>query len=379
MTRVLVINAGSSSLKVSAIDVGTREPLASAQVDWGSDASRAPDRRAALSKAVDGLPSLEFDAAAHRVVHGGTRFREPVVVDDDVLAALDELSELAPLHNPVAVDTIRAQRALLPDVTAIAVFDTAFHATLAQDAFVYPLPWHWYADWGIRRFGFHGLSVAWSVRRAAELLDTSPGSLNLIVAHLGSGCSVTAVLGGASVATSMGLTPLEGLAMGTRSGSIDPGILVHVLTRRGVSPEGLNETLEHESGLLGISGSTGDVRGLVDAAARGDDRAQLALDIFVRRAAEEIAAAASNLPNLDALVFTGGIGENAASMRAAICERLAVVGVPDVDSRGVHDDALLAGGGESVAVLRIAAREDLVMAEAAAEIVSPQAKAGAAE
>ena len=207
--------------------------------------------------------------------------------------------------------------------------------------------------------------------RAAELLDATADSLNLVVAHLGSGCSVTAVLGGASVATSMGFTPLEGLAMGTRSGSVDPGVLVDVMRSHGVSAMSSNEVLEHESGLLGISGSTGEVRRLIDAAAGGDDRARLALDIFVRRAAEGIAAAASSLPRLDALVFTGGIGENSGPMRAAICARLAVLGVPPVDERGVAEDALLVGGSGSVAVLRVAAREDLVMADAAAELVAP--------
>ena len=368
MTRVLVVNAGSSSLKVSAIEVGTRDPLASAQAAWGSDATRAMDRLSSLEKALAGLPDIDFDVAAHRVVHGGTRFVAPVLVDDEVLDELETLSELAPLHNPVAIETIRAQLALRPELRAVAVFDTAFHATLAEDAFVYPLPWRWYDEWGVRRFGFHGLSVEWSVRRAAELLERAPDSLALLVAHLGSGCSVTAVLEGASVATSMGFTPLEGLAMGTRSGSVDPGALLYVMRRRGLTPDQLDAALEHESGLLGVSGQTGDVRPLLDTASRGDARARLALDIFVRRAAEGIAAAASSLPRVDGLVFTGGIGENAATIRAAICERLAVLGVSAIGASTVTDDAVLAHAGD-VAVLRITAREDLVMAEAAAALV----------
>jgi acetate kinase len=369
LTRVLVVNAGSSSLKVSAIEVGTREPIASAQAAWGSDATRATDRYSALENALAGLPDIDFDAAAHRVVHGGTRFVAPVVVDDAVLAELDGLSELAPLHNPVALDAIRAQLSLRPELRAVAAFDTAFHATLADDAFVYPLPWRWYDEWGVRRFGFHGLSVEWSVRRAAELLERAPDSLALVVAHLGSGCSVTAVLDGRSVATSMGFTPLEGLAMGTRSGSVDPGALLYVMRRRGLAPEQLDAALEHESGLLGVSGATGDVRTLLDNAGRGDERARLALAIFVRRAAEGIAAAASSLPRLDGLVFTGGIGENAATIRSAICARLAVLGVPAAGTSVVGDDAVLARTGE-VAVLRIAAREDLVMADAAAALIA---------
>jgi acetate kinase len=370
LTRVLVVNAGSSSLKVSAIEVGRREPAASAKADWGSDATRATDRQGALEHALDdlrraGVDADTFDVAAHRIVHGGTRFRAPVLVDSAILGQLDELSELAPLHNPVALETLRAQRASLPNLPAVAVFDTAFHATLPEEAFVYPLPWSWYADWGVRRFGFHGLSVEWSVKRAAELLATAPESLSMVVAHLGSGCSVTAVLGGQSVSTSMGLTPLEGLAMGTRAGSVDPGILLYVQRKHALDTDGLENVLEHESGLLGISGVTGDVRGLLEAAATGNARARLALDIFIRRAAEGIAAAASNLPRLDALVFTGGIGENAGTLRAAICQRLGVLGVPAVRSEPLTDDVLIEGGGEHAAVLRIVAREDLVMADAA--------------
>jgi acetate kinase len=367
---VLVINAGSSSLKVSVIEPGTREPLASAQADWGSDATRASDRQGALKTTLDSLPSGHFDGAVHRVVHGGTRFREPVLVDDKVLKALDDLSELAPLHNPIAVEVIRAQRSLLPDVPAVAVFDSGFHSSLPQEAYVYPLPWSWYEDWGIRRFGFHGLSVAWSARRAAELLDRSVESLSLVVAHLGSGCSVTAVHGGASAATSMGFTPLEGLAMGTRAGSVDPGALIYAMRSHGLDPDALETALEHESGLLGISGQTSDVRALMSSAAGGDARARLALKIFVRRAAEGISAAASSLPRLVALVFTGGIGENATVIRSEICARLAVLGVPKLDDREVREDEVLVSAAGQSAVVRVAAREDLVMAEAAATLIT---------
>ena len=353
------------------IEVGTREPVASAQAEWGSDATRAPSRGSALKQALARLPEMDFEAAAHRVVHGGTRFGEATIVDDEILKELDALSPMAPLHNPIAVETIRAQRELLPGLPAVAVFDTSFHATLPQAAYVYPLPWAWHAQWGVRRFGFHGLSVAWSMRRAAELLSTPAQSLSLIVAHLGNGCSVSSVAGGASVATSMGFTPLEGMAMGTRSGSVDPGVLIYVLREHGLDTGVLEETLVHESGLLGVSGLTGDMRQLLEAAAHGNDRAQLAIDVFVLRAAECIAAAATSLARVDALVFTGGIGENAATIRAAICARLAVLGVPRVPAEPVIEDAVLvAGGGREPAVLRIAAREDLVMAEAAAALIA---------
>jgi acetate kinase len=315
-----------------------------------------------------GVEPAALAAAGHRVVHGGARFVEPTRVDEAALAELDALGELAPLHNAVALDTLRAQRELLPGVPAVAAFDTAFHATLSEQAYVYPLPWAWYAEWGIRRFGFHGLSVAWSVRRAAELLGRGSRELCLIVAHLGSGCSVTAVEGGRSVSTSMGLTPLEGLAMGTRSGSVDPGILLHVLRERGLPADRLAEVLDHESGLLGISGISGDMRTVSEAAARGHQRARLAIDIFVRRAAAGIAVAATSLPRVDALVFTGGIGEHAADVRGAIVARLAPLDFEPLPEAQWFGDGVLSEPDSRVAVVRVEAREDIVIAEAAAKL-----------
>ncbi len=374
MTRVLVVNAGSSSLKMSAIELGRLEPLAATQIDWGSDATAVPDRRGTLTKAFatlaeQGYGADAFDLVAHRVVHGGTLFRAPTLIDENVIGELSSLEPLAPLHNPVAVWAMHAQRRIMPDLPADAVFDTAFHATLPGDGYVYALPWSWYAEWGVRRFGFHGISVTWSVRRAAELLGRPAADLSLIVAHLGNGCSVTAVRGGASVSTSMGLTPLEGLVMGTRAGSIDPGALLYAMREHSLDRSDLARVLDQESGLLGVSGLSGDVRMLVDAAGSGNDRARLALDIFVRRAAEEIAAAATSLEHLDALVFTGGIGENAAGLRAAICARLAVLGMPPVAVDSVDEDKVLAGGDGTVAVMRVEAREDLVIAEQAASAI----------
>ena len=374
MTRVLVVNAGSSSLKMSAIEVGRLEPLAATQVDWGSDATAVPDRRGTLTKAFatlaeQGYGADAFDLVGHRVVHGGTLFRAPTLIDENVIGELSALEPLAPLHNPVAVWAMHAQRRIMPDLPAVAVFDTAFHATLPEGGYVYALPWSWYAEWGVRRFGFHGISVTWSVRRAAELLGRPAADLSLVVAHLGNGCSVTAVRGGASVSTSMGLTPLEGLVMGTRAGSIDPGALLYAMREHSLDRSDLARVLDQESGLLGVSGLSGDVRTLVDAAGSGNDRARLALDIFVRRAAEEIAAAATSLEHVDALVFTGGIGANAAGLRAAICARLAVLGVPPVAADSVDEDRVLTGGDGTVAVMRIEAREDLVIAEQAASAV----------
>lgn len=379
--RVLVLNAGSSSLKASVLEIDERgrvandgEPLAATQTRWGSDATRVADRSATVEEALGalwatGVPRESITLAGHRVVHGGTRLREATLIDDAALAELETLGELAPLHNAVALDTLRAQRALLPDVPAVGAFDTAFHATLTEQAFVYPLPWAWYEEWGIRRFGFHGLSVAWSVRRAAELLARPAEELCLVVAHLGSGCSVTAVRSGRSVSTSMGLTPLEGLTMGTRAGSVDPGVLLHVMRHHGLSADRLAEVLDHESGLLGISGVAGDMRAVRAAAAAGSRRAQLAIDIFVRRAAAGIAVAATSLPRLDALVFTGGIGEHAAEVRAQIVARLAPLHFEPLSESAGSGDGLISAPEARIAVLRVAAREDIVIAEAAAGLV----------
>jgi acetate kinase len=367
--RILVLNAGSSSLKASVLDTGDRRPLAQASVGWGSDATRVADRAATVERALveldeRGAPASTIDAVGHRMVHGGEARRQPTLIDGRLLAELAELTSLAPLHNTVALDTIRATSRQLPDKPQAVAFDTGFHGSLPPDAFVYPLPWQWHEQWGVRRYGFHGLSVEWSVRRAAELLGRAPTDLNLIVAHLGNGCSVTAVGGGRSLATSMGLTPLEGLMMGTRAGSVDPGIMLELLRSGRLSVERLAEALDHESGLLGISGISGDVREVGAAAEGGDRRAALALAIFARRAAEGIAAAATALPRLEALVFTGGIGENAGALRADIVRRLTPLGVDAIDPAESGEDRVLNPGRGRVSLLRVEAREDVVIAEA---------------
>jgi acetate kinase len=372
--RVLVLNAGSSSLKASVIEVGRREPLAATAVDWGSDATKVTDRRQTLAAALAGLAETtdlaRLGGVGHRVVHGGSRFLQPTLIDDAVLADLDELFDLAPLHNPVAVDTIRAARTLLPGLPHVAVFDTAFHATLLPTGYLYALPYEWYEWWGVRRYGFHGLSVEWAVRRVGELLGRDPADLGLIVAHLGSGCSVTAVDGGKSVWTTMGLTPLEGLMMGTRAGSFDPGVMLKLLRDERVTLDELADALDHGSGLLGVSGVSGDVREVEAASAAGNDRATLALQMFVRRTAGYIAAAATSVRRLDAVVFTGGIGEHAAGIRRQIVDRLGLLGVEPIADRSVTDDAALSAAGSAVAVLRVEAREDLVIAEAVSRLTA---------
>jgi len=300
-------------------------------------------------------PAVE--AVGHRVVHGGSLFTRTTLIDDDVLRQIRELASLAPLHNPVAAEVIAAARAALPGVPHAAAFDSAFHATLPKDAYVYALPYSWFADWGYRRYGFHGLSVSGSAERAAALLRRD--DLGIVVAHLGAGCSVTAVSHGRSVSTSMGMTPLEGLVMGTRAGSVDPGVLLAAQREHRLDASALENALERESGLLGISGRTAEMKDLIELA-RVDERAALAVAVFVRAAAGAIAAAATSLTRLDALVFTGGIGEHAASVRAGICDRLGTLGVPPLIEPPSTGDRVIASG--PVAVLVIEAREDAVIA-----------------
>lgn len=377
--RVLVLNAGSSSLKASVIEDGQTLHLLS--VSWGDDATRVADRSNGLR---DVLATIEraqlmpgsFDAVGHRIVHGGDVFTSPIVIDDAALVSLDALGELAPLHNTIAIETIRAVREALPGLPNVGCFDTAFHATLPASAARYGVPESWYTEWGIRRFGFHGLSVAWAVERAAVLLDRAPAELGLVVAHLGSGCSVTAVEDGRSVATSMGFTPLEGLMMGTRAGSIDPGVLIHLLRTRRIALEELADTLEHRSGLLGVSGRSADVRELESAADEGDGSSRLALELFIARAAAGIAGASVSLRRFDALVFTGGIGEHAGRVRSAIVDRLAVIGLRPIASDETGEDRVLAAAidlgsvrVDAPAVLRIEAREDLIVARAVMALV----------
>jgi acetate kinase len=365
--RVLVLNPGSSSLKASVLEPPGRDALATADFDWGADATRAPDQASSVSKVLDslgvaGVAGSSIDAVGYRVVHGGTRFTHPTVIDDAVIDEIEQLTSFAPLHNHVAAQTIRQARERLPTVPHVAAFDTAFHATLKPAGYRYPVPDEWFRSWGIRRFGFHGLSVAWSVERASELLGRKIENLRLVVAHLGSGCSVTAVDEGRSVETSMGMTPLEGLMMGTRAGSIDPGIILDLLRRDRLTLSQISEALDHGSGLLGISARSADVRELLAAEAGGDEAAALALELFVRRAAAGIAGSATVLPNVDALVFTGGIGEHSGAIRSRIVRRLAVLGVRAIGDDDVREDMILSEPDRGPAILRIEAREDVVIA-----------------
>lgn len=352
--RILVLNAGSSSLKASVIE----QPGDATVLHDVLETTSLQEWSAWVEAHVR---DIQPQAIGHRVVHGGTR-RGPVRLDDLAVDELDAFRQLAPLHNGPALELIATTRDASATIPQYACFDTDFHASLPQDATVYPVPYAWFEVWGVRRFGFHGLSVAWATERTAALLSRPVAELNLVVAHLGSGCSVTAVHHGASADTSMGMTPLEGLMMGTRSGSIDPGILLHLLDEKGMGGFDLADALQSRSGLLGISGVSADLRAVKDAALT-EERAALAVEMFVRRAAGGIASAATALPTLDALTFTGGIGAHDVDTVRAICRRLAVIGVPaDLAVTGGEPDAVVSQLDAGVAVLRVVAREEIVIA-----------------
>jgi acetate kinase len=370
--RILVLNAGSSTLKAAILAPAAGTDPADARLDlpalatttrrW-SDDHRVPRtlERALAEVGVDDPGGLA--GIGHRIVHGGTDLFAPARIDAALVGALEALVPLAPLHMPPAIATIAAMISMAPDVPQVACFDTAFHAGLPEVDRTYALPAAWRDELGLRRYGFHGLSVDWAVRRAAALLDRPLGGSALVVAHLGAGASVTAVDGANAVHTSMGYTPLEGLVMATRPGSLDPGILT-ALARAGHAPDALETGLQERSGLVALAG-TGDMREILARAAAGDSAAQLALDVFVDRAAAAIAAAATRLPRLDGLVMTGGIGEASSVVRAAIVARLGVLGLAPLAALGDADpiaDAIVSDGG--VPVLRVAAREDRIIAAA---------------
>jgi acetate kinase len=395
---ILVINAGSSSLKFGLFDAAARQTLATGLIDWRGDPRQAElvlhrsesaplrsresvsDHRTAVLHAVNQLARLPgaHGAAAvavtlvgHRVVHGGTRFQEPIRIDSNVKAEIAQLAELAPLHNPAALEAIEAAESALPHVPHVAVFDTAFFATLGPRAYVYPAPYTWFREGGIRRFGFHGISHAFCASRAAELMGRPLTALRLIVCHLGNGCSASALCAARAVQTSMGFTPLDGLMMGTRCGWLDPGILLHLQRRHNLSVDQLDHALNHESGLLGISGVSSDYRHVKAAADQGNDRARLALAIFADRIRATIGAYAVLLGGVDAIVFTAGIGEHAADLRAAVCEGLQILGLHlDADRNAAcTPDADIASADSPGRILVIRTQEELMIAREARRIL----------
>ncbi len=344
--NVLVVNAGSSSVKLSLLD-GEDRVLAARELEHG----------AALE------PLGATDAVGHRIVHGGERFREAVRIDTEVERQLRELADLAPLHQRKSLDALDAVTKALPEVPAVACFDTAFHATLPPAAATYALPREWRERWGLRRYGFHGLSHAWIARRAPELLGRPAAELRIVSCHLGAGASLCAIAGGRSVDTTMGFTPLEGLVMATRSGSVDPGLVLWLAERERLSPEELTDALEHRSGLLGLAGSA-DMRTVLARADVGALDARLALDVYLHRLRAGVAAMAAAMDGLDALVFTGGVGEHAPAVRAGAAAGLGFLGVElDAARNGAPAaDSELSSPGAAVRTLVVRAREDLEIA-----------------
>ncbi len=357
--KILVLNAGSSSQKSCLYELNDvlpdrpPQPLWEAKIDWTHrentgelqvktadghtlEEEFASDSRAgAISRMLETLwqgktkviNSLnEIDIVGHRVVHGGEKYQQSTLISPEVKQEISRLSEFAPVHNPINLAGIEAIEKILVNVPQVAVFDTAFHSDLPPAAFVYPGPYEWLQD-GIRRYGFHGISHQYCARRAAEILNRDLADLRLISCHLGNGCSLAAIRAGLSVDTTMGFTPLEGLMMGSRSGSIDPGIIIHLLRRSDLTAEKLDDILNRNSGLKGISGVSGDMRQIVEAITQGNQRSQLAFDIYIHRLRAGIGAMLASLGGLDALIFTAGVGENSAFVRAAACEAFGFIGL----------------------------------------------------
>jgi acetate kinase len=393
---ILLLNAGSSSLKCTLMDAVHCQVIAQSLADWAGSLTHyeytAPDGKEhsedvawrghteAVKRVLYDLKHVEPAALAghstlagvgHRVVHGGP-FSSSVRITPAIRSRIRELADLAPLHNPPSLATLAAAEAELPGVLQVAVFDTAFHATLPPEARTYPVPGRWTHDWGIRRFGFHGLSHAYCSRRAAELLGRPVDALRLVICHLGHGCSASAVNGGRCVETTMGFTPLDGLMMGTRSGSVDPGILLHVQQRHGLTAEQIEVALSHESGLLGVSGISGDMRQVLDAAHSGHLQARLALAVYTRRVRQAIGALAVTLGGIDTLVFTAGVGEHAPEVRQAACAGLECLGLElDAEANAAcRPDADVSRPDSRGRILVISSREDLIMLKEVLHVIS---------
>ncbi len=391
---VLVLNSGSSSVKFALLAPGTGERLMAGigerlgtpaavlrvqQFPAAAVEERLPEgsHRAVVTRVLDrlaaGHPGVHLLGAGHRVVHGGERFSASIRVDDTVLLALRSISHLAPLHNPANLAGIEAVHSVLPDLPQVAVFDTAFHQTMPPHAFRYAVPEEWYTKHGVRRYGFHGISHRFVSEQAAALLGRSPGELRLVTVHLGNGCSAAAVRDGVSVDTTMGLTPLDGLVMGTRSGDVDPGVLGYMAEQTGMDVGQLTRVLNLDSGLQGLSGVGNDMRTIEAAAAEGNERAQLALEVFVHRLSKAIAGLVVGLGRLDALVFTGGIGENSAVVRGLVLSRLGFLGLAE-DAQANADHGRHTAGRISLAgpvlALVVPTDEELMIARDTARVLA---------
>lgn len=396
--NILVINCGSSSLKYQLIDMGDDSVLAKGLVErigiegsvikhdtTGKDRvtiqEPMKDHKKALELVLDAIANKEYGAiksmdeigaVGHRVVHGGEKFSESVIIDDDVMKAIEDCIELAPLHNPPNIMGIEACQELMPSTPMVAVFDTAFHQTIPMKNYIYPLPYEYYEEYKIRRYGFHGTSHKYVSQRAADILNKDIKDLNIVTCHLGNGASVTAVKGGKSIDTSMGFTPLAGLAMGTRSGDIDPAIIPFIMEKEDVDFDEVNDILNKKSGVLGISGISSDFRDLEDAMLDGDKRAKLALDIFCNRVTKFIAAYAAQMCHIDVLVFTAGIGENSDIIRAGVCEGLECLNIIiDKELNKVRGkEAIISKNIGGVTIMVVPTNEEYMIAKDTLELVS---------
>jgi len=393
--RILVINAGSSSLKFAVFEPlqqklrlsGIAERIGKENARFTSHSEDKPKHvqncfiathREALKKVLaliaGQLGTDTLTGIGHRVVHGGEHFRASVIITDDIHTRIRSCNHLAPLHNPANLVGIDALKEQLPGLPQVAVFDTAFHQSIPPAAYTYALPASLYQQHGLRRYGFHGTSHRYVAMKTADLLNRPLHELNLITAHLGNGCSATAVKQGKSVDTTMGLTPLEGLVMGTRSGDVDPGLLLHLHSALGYSTEDLNELLNRKSGLLGISGLSNDMRALLAAQEQGHSKASLAIEVFCYRLAKAIAALAVPAYPVDALVFTGGIGENAAPVRSKVCQQLAVLGIAaDATANLNHGRdrcGQISADSSKIKVVMVPTNEELLIAMDTNELIS---------
>lgn len=388
--KILVINCGSSSLKYQLFNMDNEEVMAKGLVERiGIEGSRLvqevgeeewtketaiPDHNKAVHLVFEALTDSkhgvikdmqEIDAVGHRVVHGGEKFTESTLVDEDVIAAIEQVIPFSPLHNPANLQGIKAAQEALPGKPNVAVFDTAFHQSMPKENYMYALPYELYTDHGIRRYGFHGTSHYFVTLRASELLNIPVDELNIISCHLGNGSSVTAVKNGKSYITSMGQTPLAGVPMGTRCGDIDPAIVTFMQTRLGKSAEEVDAIMNKQSGVAGVSGVSSDFRDLENASAEGNERAQLALDMFHARVRETVAGYAADLGRVDAITFTGGIGENGAHDRATICKGLEIMGVKldeETNSQRKPKEKKISAEDSAIAVWVIPTNEELMIA-----------------
>lgn len=396
--NILVINCGSSSLKYQLLDMDTNNPLAKGLVERiglpGAILTHKPlrgekevitseisDHSVAIKLVLAALTNEEYGvvtslaeiaAVGHRVVHGGEKFSESVVVTEEVMDTLEECVELAPLHNPPNIAGIRACQNLMPGVPQIAVFDTAFHQTMPPYAYLYGLPYEMYEKYKIRKYGFHGTSHKYVSQRAAVLLKKPVENLRLISCHLGNGSSITAIKGGKSLETSMGFTPLEGLMMGTRSGDLDPAIVSYIQAKENLSSEQVNDFLNKKCGVLGVSGVSSDFRDIEDAAAEGNYRAQLALDIFAHDVKKYIGAYAAVLDGVDAVIFTAGLGENSPEMRESVCKNLDYMGIElDLAKNKIRGEEVdVSKPGTSCRVLVIPTNEEMMIATDTLRLIS---------